>query len=63
MRTKVLTKLYFSLKCHLCPEMKEDALIQIHELLVDAHTFSHLTELRRTFILKVKVEKLHRKYK
>lgn len=44
-------------------EMRQDALIQIYELLLDAHTFSHLRELRRTFILKVKVEKLHRKYK
>lgn len=44
------------------PEMRQDALIQIHELLLDAHTFSHLRKLR-TFILKVKVEKLHRKYK
>lgn len=28
-------------------EMRQDALIQIHELLLDAHTFSHLRELRR----------------
>lgn len=47
------------------PEMRQDVLIQIHELLLvaPAHLYSHLRELRRKFILKMKVEKLHREYK
>lgn len=47
------------------PEMRQNVLIQIHELLLvaPAHLYSHLRELRRKFILKMKVEKLHREYK
>lgn len=47
------------------PEVREDTLIQIHELLLiaTAHLYSHLREFRRKFILYMIIEKLHRKYK